>query len=172
MPFIVLVTATVAALSSARAQDFNADRPGGDFASVTLGQGASPYDCERLCKADGRCQAWTYVNAGLQDQIHPRCWLKSSVPPRRESKCCVTGLKYSNWRFNTNLPGGDYNSVTLPSGATATECYQLCGNERACRGWTYVKAGYQGPTPRCWLKNRVGAMVPNPCCTSEIVWQR
>ena len=67
VPFIVLIAAIVAPPSSARAQDFNADRPGGDFASVTLGQGASPYDCERLCNADGRCQA--YVKAGVQDQI-------------------------------------------------------------------------------------------------------
>jgi PAN domain len=66
--FIVLIAAIEAPPSSARAQDFNADRPGGDFASVTLGQGASPYDCERLCNADGRCQQ-AYVKAGVQDQI-------------------------------------------------------------------------------------------------------
>jgi hypothetical protein len=36
-----------------------------------------------------------------------------------KQKSCITGLKYNNWRFNTNVPGGDYTSVTLPSGATA-----------------------------------------------------
>jgi hypothetical protein len=32
-------------------------------------------------------------------------------------------------------------------------------------------SGYQGQTPRCWLKNGVGAMVPNARCTSEIISQ-
>jgi hypothetical protein len=60
-------------------------------------------------------------------------------------KSCVTGLKYYNTRFNTNLPGGDHTSVSLSSGATATECYQLCGNEGACRAWTYVRLPRANP---------------------------
>jgi len=49
-------------------------------------------ECQQACNADVRCQAYTYVRAGVQGP-QARCWLKSAVPPGRPDNCCVSGIK-------------------------------------------------------------------------------
>jgi hypothetical protein len=66
----------------------NIDRPGGDYANFDL-NGTYPSDCRDACAKDGRCQAWTYVQPGVQGP-KARCWLKSSVPPARPNTCCIS----------------------------------------------------------------------------------
>jgi len=68
------------------------NRLGGDYRNFYLD---SPD--WRLCKAecdnDTRCMAWTLVRPGIQDPTRAKCWLKSTVPGRRPSSCCDSGVK-------------------------------------------------------------------------------
>lgn len=68
---------------------------------------------------------------------------------------------------NVDRPGLDYRSFDLSGGPTT--CQSTCRGERGCRAWTWVRAGVQGPSPRCWLKNSIPQAVRNSCCTSGIV---
>lgn len=165
---IALVGAVLGFASLAQAaQENNIDRPGGDYTSVTLPAGSEADACEALCDADGnQCKAWTFVRAGAQAP-NPRCWLKASVPAAQSNGCCVSGVKVPPIQVNVDRPGGDYTSVTLPAGAKAGACRDLCDADGAqCKAWTYVNAGVQAPNPRCWLKSSVPAPQANGCCTS------
>lgn len=71
--------------------EMNVDRPGMDYRSFDL-----PWDdlkiCQGACEREQKCQAWTYVKAGVQGQ-YPRCWLKHAVPAPSQSNCCASGVK-------------------------------------------------------------------------------
>jgi hypothetical protein len=64
-------------------------------------------------------------------------------------------------------PGLDFRDFDLRGDATS--CQETCRRDRRCRAWTWVKAGVQGSTPRCWLKTAAPPAVRNACCTSGIV---
>lgn len=149
--------------------EFNIDRPGGDFTSVTLPQASAPQACLSLCNAEAACRAWTFVKAGVQAQ-NPRCWLKSSVPAAIANACCVSGVKSAAAAYepNTDRPGGDYNNFDLPANWVAGTCQELCKANGQCKAWTFVNAGIQAPRPRCWMKSIVPAKVTNNCCTSGV----
>ena len=65
------------------------DRRGSDFANFDLSS-ADPEQCQSACNGSQSCQAWTYVNPGIQGP-KPRCWLKSVMPPAIINNCCVSG---------------------------------------------------------------------------------
>lgn len=67
---------------------------------------------------------------------------------------------------NTDRFGSDFRNIAV-NGDPRT-CMSLCVRERECRAWTFVKAGLQGPSARCFLKNQVPRAVANTCCTSGI----
>jgi PAN domain len=67
---------------------------------------------------------------------------------------------------NTDRFGSDFRNIAINGDAKA--CMSLCVRESQCRAWTFVKAGIQGPSARCFLKNPAPAPSPNPCCTSGI----
>ncbi len=70
------------------------DRPGGDyrnFASPT----PNPAVCQNACQSESQCRAWTYVKPGIQG-AQAQCWLKSTVPPPRQSTCCISGVMSSS----------------------------------------------------------------------------
>lgn len=69
---------------------------------------------------------------------------------------------------NIDRPGGDFSQAALPAGTDWPECKRRCDANTFCKAWTYVRAGAQGPSPRCWLKNSVPARVSNTCCTSGV----
>jgi hypothetical protein len=68
------------------------DRPGGDYRNFNLDR-PDWHLCQSECNRDTRCRAWTYVNPGVQDPTHARCWLKSTVPNKGPSSCCNSGVK-------------------------------------------------------------------------------
>ena len=75
----------------------NTDRPGGDFTSFDLqptigGLGTLQSVCQNACVNTGSCRAWTLVKPGIQGP-NARCWLKSSVPGKRSSGCCTSGVE-------------------------------------------------------------------------------
>ena len=67
---------------------------------------------------------------------------------------------------SVDRPGSDYRGVNIP--ANPKRCRQLCTNDSKCKAYTYVRPGIQGPTARCYLKNKVPAARPNDCCTSGV----
>jgi hypothetical protein len=66
---------------------------------------------------------------------------------------------------NTDRPGQDYSNA--PSRG-ASDCMTACQLENQCRAWTYVRAGIQGASGRCWLKKAVPQARRNTCCTSGV----
>jgi hypothetical protein len=69
---------------------------------------------------------------------------------------------------NSDRPGADYRAV--PLGVDPTDCQNLCVSDSgACRAWTYVRPGIQGPNAVCHLKNAQPAVVQNDCCISGTV---
>jgi hypothetical protein len=67
-------------------------------------------------------------------------------------------------------PGGDYRNFDIQGAgdAGAEACRAVCNRENRCRAWTFVKAGIQGASARCWLKSTVPSGRANPCCTSGV----
>jgi hypothetical protein len=63
--------------------------------------------------------------------------------------------------------GGDIGNFNLPA-ATPAMCQQRCADNAACRAWTYVNPGVQGPQAHCWLKGSMPLEAANACCTSGI----
>jgi hypothetical protein len=74
----------------------------------------------------------------------------------------------STFEPGIDRPGKDYRNFTMAS-PDARACESVCRKEGRCTAWTYVRAGVQGPAPRCWLKTEVPAQRRNACCTSGIV---
>jgi hypothetical protein len=71
--------------------EMNVDRPGYDFQNFDLQQ-PRPELCRDACLRERQCQAFTYVNPGVQGP-NARCWLKMSVPPATPNNCCISGVK-------------------------------------------------------------------------------
>lgn len=59
-----------------------------------------------------------------------------------------------NYEYDVDRPGRDYRNFDLPT-ADHHLCGQACAADSACRAFTYVPPGVQGPSARCWLKNSV-----------------
>ena len=72
------------------------------------------------------------------------------------------------YEANTDRPGYDFSNFDLVAERPIV-CQWQCQKNKRCKAWTYVKPGFQGPTPRCWLKTRAPRAVPNKCCTSGII---
>jgi hypothetical protein len=136
------------------------DLPGHDYANF---EAPSARVCRATCGGETRCQAYTWVKPGIQGP-NGRCWLKSSLPAIVKNSCCDSGpRKFIEERDlqaedRIDRPGSDYKNFETNGWDT---CKIACGNEAACSSWTYVRPGIQGPSGRCWLKNRVARPVPD-----------
>ena len=148
--------------------EYNTNRFGGDYAHVVMDIDA-PLECRKICEGDSACEAWTYVQPGIQGPM-PMCWLKSIVPPPSYDTCCVSGVRpiYGSYELETNRYGGDYAGIELWNGSEPLDCSKTCFADAACVAWTFVEAGIQADVPMCWLKNTVPAPSENTCCTSGV----
>ena len=158
--------------------EWDINRQGQDYRNFDL-FAADPRLCQDACTAEARCKAWTYVKPNTIQGPNPRCWLKHTVPPATRNNCCVSGLASqapavstpplrAGMEAGTNRPGQDYRNFDLPA-ADPGLCQNACAGDSRCRAWTYVKPNtVQGPHPRCWLKDKVPAAVPNDCCVSGV----
>jgi hypothetical protein len=72
-------------------REHDKDRYGGDYSNFDVSTDHME-DCERACKDDPKCAAWTYVKPGVQ---RPRavCYLKNVIPANSDNVCCVSGTK-------------------------------------------------------------------------------
>jgi hypothetical protein len=98
----LLIAAQVSAV------EFNTDRPGMDYRSLPVPAGDHA-TCRKLCEADAKCQAWTYVKPGIQGK-GAFCWLKHQIPPAVSSPCCISGTKMKS----PGLPSPGQPLVQLP----------------------------------------------------------
>jgi hypothetical protein len=89
---IIASVMTVAAAATATAQQFvpNTDMPGGDYNNFEIG--GTPDQCRAPCMKDAKCQAWTYVKAGIQGR-RAHCWLKDREPRAVSNPCCTSGTR-------------------------------------------------------------------------------
>lgn len=71
------------------------------------------------------------------------------------------------YELNTDRDGSDYEDFDLSS-PDPRLCADACAEDDKCKAWTYVRAGYQGAAPRCWLKDSVPEPEPNECCISGL----
>lgn len=146
--------------------ELGVDRPGADYFSVEIG--ADFNICKTMCEDDARCQAYTYVHPGVQGPSAV-CWLKSAAPPPQASGCCYSGVKQITREIAWDRPGGDYSDFDLPWWAGSAECEAACWSDARCVAFTYVRPHYQGPNPRCWLKDVIPAPTPTSCCDSGTI---
>jgi hypothetical protein len=77
------------------------------------------------------------------------------------------GAWAQSFERNVDRPGSDYRNFNIDGSPAA--CQAACGRDDECRAWTYVRAGYQGPLPRCWLKFRIPSPTGNQCCISGVM---
>lgn len=71
---------------SASRFEYNTDRPGYDFATVTTSSAAA---CSRACVANADCWAWTWVRSTNV------CWLKNAAPNASANTNAISG--YVDW---------------------------------------------------------------------------
>jgi len=138
--------------------EHNTDRVGGDYQSTNMDSWSA---CATACASDAQCRAWTWVKAGIQGPS-AKCWLKSTVPPPQANDCCTSGVKGEP---RTDRVGGDYQSTNVDNWAA---CATGCASDAQCRAWTWVKAGIQGPSAKCWLKSTVPEPQASDCCVSGV----
>jgi hypothetical protein len=168
---LLLLFIALPATAQTQSREDSTDRPGRDYRNFNLNLAApgtfgGPEDvCRETCQRDNQCKAWTFVKAGFQGP-DPRCWLKNVIPAARANTCCVSGVPVRSLEADVDRPGSDYTNFDLASG-DANVCRAACEKDGSkCKAWTFVKAGVQGPKPRCWLKNAIPPASTNGCCTS------
>ncbi|HTS42063.1 MAG TPA: PAN domain-containing protein [Xanthobacteraceae bacterium] len=162
------------AVLGARAQS-GINRYGGDYARFVVNSG-DPEQCAARCEREQRCRAWTfsYPRTAGANAI---CFLKSTVTPRVEDPCCISGVKGGSvvephndqFEYAIDRFGGDYREFDLASDPSGRSCKAACEGEDRCRTWTYVRPGYLGPSARCYLKDRITPPRRKPCCISGVV---
>jgi|GEM_PF-6287772 len=132
------------------------NRAGNDYHNYNSGSAAQ---CASSCATNAQCLAYTYVRTTKM------CWMKDKVPKRTKNNCCMSGVKIMNAsEFGFDRPGSDiapgYNVTS------SSKCESDCRHKSNCRSYTFVKAGVQGNSAKCWLKNAKPAKVANSCCVS------
>jgi len=147
------------------------DLPGHDYANFSA---PSAFVCRNTCGGEPRCQAYTWVKPGIQGPSG-HCWLKDTLPNIVMNACCDSGprkfISKGDLRAEDKIdrPGSDYKNFTTDGWKT---CETACAGDGTCASWTYVRPGVQGPTGRCWLKNRVARPVPNGNMVSGVKFKR
>jgi hypothetical protein len=153
----------------------NFDRPGGDYSRSVLPSG-DPAVCALQCEHDRKCRAWSF-NYPLVNEDGAVCWLKSSVPERVASNCCVSGVRgagvveprNSAIEVETDRLGGDSRNIEIETDATGETCKAACEADGKCRAWTYARPGYIGKSARCFLKDQVKPPRRKPGYISGVV---
>lgn len=142
------------------------NRPGRDYHDFDLAQ-PDPAACAEACLRDPRCQAFSFVQPGIQAEA-ARCWLKDAVPEAVADDCCISGVRDMGFERGIDRPGSDYRDFDLHADEPAL-CLTACREDPDCRAFSYVRAGVQAEPARCWLKNAVPPAQPDACCASGVV---
>jgi hypothetical protein len=141
--------------------------PGHDYANFDA---PSAFVCRTTCGGESRCQAYTWVKPGIQGPSG-HCWLKDTLPNIVKDGCCDSGprnfISKRDLRAEDkiNRPGSDFKNFETDG---RKSCESACAENDICASWTYVRQGVQGPSGRCWLKNRVARPVPDSNTVSGV----
>lgn len=144
--------------------------PGHDYANFDA---PSAFVCRTTCGGESRCQAYTWVKPGIQGS-GGRCWLKHTLPQIVKDACCDSGprnfISKRDLRAEDkiNRPGSDFKNFDTDGWKT---CETACAEDNICASWTYVRRGVQGPSGRCWLKNRVARPVSDSNTVSGVKYK-
>src|SRR5262249_46855879 len=122
--------------------------------------------CSTTCNGETGCRGWSWVKPGVQGPA-AMCWLKNSLPAANNDSNTDSGIS-GGARVGKNLPGSDYRTFATANDSGG-QCLASCLRDGACRAWTWVRPGVQGPAARCWLKNAVPAFTPDPNTNSNVV---
>lgn len=144
--------------------------PGRDYANFDAPSAAT---CRTTCGGEADCQAYTWVKPGIQG---PRghCWLKNAVPNIVKDPCCDSGprnfisKRELRAEDRVNRPGSDFQNFNSENWQ---RCETACAQNNSCASWSYVRPGVQGPTGRCWLKNRVARPVADTNVISGVKYR-
>jgi len=80
-------------VTDANGMEQDTDRPGGgDIRSLVIADN-DPTACQKACRDDARCKAWTYVKPNMGQGPQGNCWLKADVPVAVKNSCCISGVK-------------------------------------------------------------------------------
>ena len=170
----VLVSAVAAHPGCAFAQS-GYDRPGADYAHAAVANG-DPAVCASRCEHDKNCRSWSFSYPAPSGGP-AMCSLKREVRPPVASSCCVSGVRGAGvieprlgvLEYSIDRAGGDYHTFDTKPDPKGTPCAEACHADTRCRAWTYRRAGYGTPGPRCYLKNVVKPPRHRPCCISGVV---
>ena len=153
----------------------NFDRPGADYSRSEIPSG-DPAVCALTCERDRKCRAWSfnYPNVNVDGAV---CWLKSAVPARVQSNCCVSGVRGAGvveprnkaLEIATDRLGGDYRNISVAPDADGDTCKAACTADEKCRAWTYARPGYIGQDARCFMKNEIKPPRRKPGFVSGVV---
>lgn len=141
--------------------------PGSDYANFDA---PSAFVCRTSCGGEAKCQAYTWVKPGVQGP-GGHCWLKSAEPAIVKDNCCDSAprrfIEPQDMRPEEHVdrPGSDYRHFDA---ANPASCEGTCTAESACSSWTWVRPGVQGPSGRCWLKNRVARPIASADTVSGV----
>ncbi len=159
---VVTVQTLAGALMSPMHAGF--DRLGSDFFSVAI-PSANPVQCQQQCTDSATCQAWTFVNAGVQGP-QAQCYLKNPTPLEGANSCCTSGVKVdvhpagmTPMLGRIDLPGADIANFDLPT-PDALLCQGECGHNASCQAWTYREPDALH-APHCWFKQPIPAQAAN-----------
>jgi len=68
--------------------------------------------------------------------------------------------------YGKDRAGSDITHFNLPATSVPQNCQGACEANASCVAWTFVRSGWQGPTPVCWLKNAAPNPTDSVCCVS------
>ncbi len=99
----------------------------------------------------------------LMDEISALNKVLNRLRPAYSNKGSFSSIEYGIDRM-----GHDYRNVDLKVN-DPKRCMQICLSEPKCKAWTFVKPNtFQGPLPKCWLKDTVPPPSKNPNCVSGV----
>lgn len=149
---------------------------------IRLWGSCTPQDCDwGTVQAERRVAGSNSVYVARYDQgfaertveIHPlgnsrlRLVVRSTFRDGRAARTdtSIMAMEAVSREPRTDRPGSDYRNFTLAEARPAL-CAAQCEADYACRAYTFVRPGVQGPQARCWLKNSVPPPQSSTCCES------
>lgn len=91
-------------------------------------------------------------------------WSSPPPPPSPRPTVATASLTVEE---GVDRPGSDYRNFDLPD-TNFESCREACAKDANCAAYTFVKAGIQSVSARCWLKSAVPPGGPSSCCVSGV----
>lgn len=132
------------------------DRRGDDYDSFRV---RDLSDCQRECRQDDRCRAYTYIRSSRE------CFVKSRVNSAQRNGDAVTGYKTDGFESGggaggrlteeagLDRKGNDYTSFRVRD---LSDCQRECRQDDRCQAYTFISGNRE-----CFLKDRINSAQRN-----------